>query len=143
MRRISLLTLALMAVALAVVLPAQASSHKCQPHAVSYAVSGTLVSGTLSADPGTKKTYSGTLTVHVTKTNHHGKADKGQTKLYTLSHAHVSFGAGVDKTSPAAASGVHLKGKITTLAKKCNQTGCAPTITIKKVELHRARSHKS
>jgi hypothetical protein len=97
-----------------------------------------LVSGTLSSDPGKKQTYSGVLTVHVTKTNDHAKADKGQTKTYTLSHAHVSFGAGVNKTFPAVGSRVDLKGTITTLAKKCDQTGFTPTVTIKKVEIHRA-----
>jgi hypothetical protein len=78
------------------------------------------------------------LTVHVTKTNDHAKADKGLTKTYTLSHADVSFGAGVNKTSPAVGSRVHLKGTITRLEKKCNQTGFTPTITITKVAIHRA-----
>jgi hypothetical protein len=139
MKRISLLTLALIAVAVPVAVPvAQASSSKCQPHAVAYRVSGTLVSGTLTADLGTKKTYSGTLTVLVTKTNEHAKSDKDLTKTYTLSHVDVSFGAGVNKTTPVAGSKVHLKGTITTLEKKCSQTGFTPTITIEKVAIHRA-----
>ncbi len=137
MKKIALLAmLALVAIAVAVVAPAQAS--KCTPHAVSYDVKGTLVSGTLSKDPGKKKTYSGSLTVHVTHTNNHAKADKGTTKTYTLSHAHVSFGAGVNKTAPAAGSRVHLKGTITAVPKKC--PAITPTITIKKVEIHKAKS---
>jgi hypothetical protein len=138
MRRISLLALALMAVTVAVALPAQAASKKCQPHAVSYRVSGALVSGTLTPDPGTAKTYSGMLSVQVTKTNKHATADKSLTKTFTLSHADVSFGAGVNKTFPAAGSRVNLKGTITTLTKKCSQTGFTPTITITKAALHRA-----
>ena len=148
MRRISLLALALMATTVAVAVPAQAANHKtasnkCQPLAVSYVVSGTLVSGALTADPGTAKTYSGTLTVHVTKTNNHAKADKSLTKTYALSLADVSFGAGVNKTSPAAGSRVNLKGTITTLAPKCSQTGFTPTISITKVEIHRAKTPKA
>jgi hypothetical protein len=77
--------------------------------------------------------------VHVTKTNDHAKADNGQTKTYTLSHADVSFGAGVNKTSPATGSRVNLKGTITTPAPKCSQTGFTPTITITKIAIHRAK----
>jgi hypothetical protein len=147
MRRISLLALALLATSVAVAVPAQAAKtkptpSKCQPIAVSYVVSGTLVSGTLTRDAGKTKTYSGTLTVHVTKTDSHAKADKGLTKTYTLSHAKVSFGAGVNKTSPAASSRVTLKGTITTLAPKCSHTGFTPTITITKVEILRAKTPK-
>ena len=151
MRRISLLALALMATTVAVAVPAQAAKkgptgptgNKCQPHAVSYVVSGKLtVVGALVADPAPAKTYSGTLTVHVTKTNNHAKADKSLTKTYTLSHAKVSFGAGVNMTSPAAGSKVNLKGTITTLASKCSHTGFTPTITITKVEIHRAKTPK-
>jgi hypothetical protein len=145
MRRISLLALALMATTVAVAVPAQAANtkptpSKCQPHAISYVVSGMLVSGTLTRDAGKAKTYSGTLTVHVTKTDNHAKADKNQTKTYTLSHANVSFGASVNKTSPAAGSRVTLKGTITTLAPKCNHTGFTPTIATTKVEILRAKT---
>ncbi len=154
MRRISLLALALMAITVAVAVPAQAAkkgptgptgptSNKCQPHAVSYVVSGKLtVVGALAADPAPAKTYSGTLTVYVTKTNNHAKADKSLTKTYTVSHANVSFGAGVNKTSPVAGGKVNLKGTITTLASKCSQTGFTPTITITKVEIHRTKTPK-
>jgi hypothetical protein len=64
--------------------------------------------------------------------------DKGLTKTYTLSHVDVSFGAGVNKTAPAAGSRIHLKGTITRLEKKCTQTGFTATTTITKVALHRA-----
>jgi hypothetical protein len=42
-------------------------AQKCQPHAVAYIVSGTLVSGWLTAN--SDATYSGSLTVQVTKAN--------------------------------------------------------------------------
>jgi hypothetical protein len=131
--------LAVMAlVALAVAIPAAAKSpppksHKCKPHAVSYRVAGTLLSGALTANAD--GTYSGTLTVHVTRANHHAKADKGTDKGYTLDHAKVKL-HGENPAALTAGSRVHLKGTITTLAKKCDQTGFTPTVTIKKAVIH-------
>lgn len=114
--------------------PHPPKSHKCTPHAVAYRVGGTLVSGSLTQDAGTKKTYSGTLTVHVVRANKHAKADKGTDKAYTLDHARVHLG----KLDPAAlpvGGRTNLKGTITTLAKKCDQTGFTPTVTIKKADI--------
>ncbi len=144
MRRIVLLaTLALAGVAVAVAVPAQAAKpKKCSPHAAAYDVKGTVVSGMLTQDPGKKKTYSGTLTVKVTHTNAAAKADNGQTKTYSLSQAHVSFGGGVNHTSPAAGSRVHLQGTITVLPKNCPTTGFTAKVTIKKVEIDRAKKTK-
>jgi hypothetical protein len=131
MKRIALLSgLAVLAVAV----PAQ-GSHECQPHKVSYEVSGTIVQpGSALVQTG-KHTYSGTLIVHVTKTNNHAKADKGSTKSYTLTNAKVDFEHGVNHTAPAAGSRVHLKGTITTLPKHCSHNGFTPTIAIHKVEI--------
>ncbi len=134
MKRIAFVAAAL--ALMAVVVPAQAAKHKCVAHAVSYEVSGTLAStGSLTAN--SDRSYSGTLTVHVTRANQHAKADKGTTKTYTLDHAKVTFGNGVDKSAPAAGSRVNLKGTITTLSKKCAGP-FTPTITIKKAEIHTA-----
>jgi hypothetical protein len=141
MRRIAFLAMAVLALA-AIVVPAQAAKpkptppkSKCVAHAVSYEVSGTLTTaGALTAN--SDGTYSGSLTVHVAKTNNHAKASKGTTQSYTLDHAKVTFGHGVNKSAPAAGSRANLKGTITTEPKKC--TAFTPTTTIKKVELHRA-----
>jgi len=142
MRKITFLTV--MALALAVIaVPAQASKSKprspkpkCVPHAVSFEVSGTLTTaGTLTAN--TDGTYSGSLTVQVTKTNNHAKTYKRTTQSYTLNHARVSFGHHVSTTAPAAGSRANLKGTITTESKKCGTF--TPTITIVKVELHAAK----
>jgi hypothetical protein len=124
--------------ALAVAIPAGAKSapphsHKCKPHAVSYRVAGTLLSGALTSNPD--GTYSGTLTVHVMSANHHAKADKGTDKAYTLDHAKVKL-HGENPAALTAGSRVHLKGTITTLAKKCDHTGFTPTVTIKKAVIH-------
>ena len=109
-----------------------AKSHKCTPHGVSYRVSGTLLSGSLTQN--SDKTYSGTLTVHVTKANHHAKADKGKDTTYTLDHAKAKL-HNADPAALAANSRVNLKGTVTTLAKKCDQTGFSPTVTIKKADI--------
>jgi uncharacterized protein with von Willebrand factor type A (vWA) domain len=91
-------------------------------------VGGTLVSGTLT--PGSGK-YDGTLTVHVTKANKHAKADKGNDVTYTLSNAKLEL-HGENPLALTADTRVKLNGKITTLAKKCDQTGFTPTVTIKR-----------
>jgi hypothetical protein len=108
------------------------TSHKCTPHAVSYRVSGTLVSGSLTKN--SDGTYSGSLTVHVTRTNHHAKADKGTDKAYTLDHAKAKL-HGADPAALATGSRVKLKGTITKLAKKCDQTGFQAATTIKKADI--------
>ncbi len=144
MRKFSLLVLALLALTVAVAVPAQANNkpgNKCQPIAVSFVVSGTVVSGALTRDAAPAKTHSGTLMVHVTVTNSAAAAVKGLTETYTLTHAHVSFAVGVNRTAPAVGSRVNLKGTITTLAPKCSLTGFTPTIVIKKVEIRRAKTH--
>lgn len=116
-----------------------AKSHKCQPHSVSYRISGTLMSGSLTQN--SDKTYSGSLTVHVTKANHHAKADKGTDKTYTLDHAKAKL-HDADPAALAANSRVNLKGKVTTLAKKCDQTGFTPTVTVKKVDIKPPKAPK-
>src|SRR5207249_4246457 len=146
MKKLMLLT-ALFAAAL--VLPAQAKpahpphpvkSKKCTPHAVGYKAAGTLVSVSLtqSAGAGTAKRgddrYSGTLTVDVTKANHH--APTGD-QTYTLANVRVRFydrdhNHVADEPKPGDRVKVH--GKITRLPKKCDQTGFTPTITVRKVD---------
>ncbi len=144
MKNIIVLALAL---AIAVVAPVQArdakhppTSHKCTPHAVSYRVSGTLVSGSLTKN--SDKTYSGTLTVHVTSANDHAKGDKGTNRTYTLDHAKAKL-HGANPASLAANSRVNLKGTVTTLAKKCDQTGFTPTVTIKRADIKAPKAPKA
>jgi hypothetical protein len=113
------------------------NSHKCKPHKVGYVVSGTLVSQTLTKNAD--GTYSGGVIVTVTHTNHHAAGDKG-TKTYTLTNVHVTFGladtnndgsVGLDDLK--AGDQVKVIGKITALAKKCNQSGFTATTTIRKI----------
>lgn len=107
-------------------------SQKCKAHNVAYVVSGTLVSQTLvkNADG----TYSGGVIVNVTHTNHHAAGDEGMTKSYTLTDARVTFDNGsVGFAGITTGDRVKVIGKITTLSKKCSQTGFTAVTTIRKV----------
>jgi hypothetical protein len=114
-------------------------SHKCATHEVAYVAHGTIVSWSPTAPTGNGP-YSGTVTVLVTKVNHH--ANKGS-QPYTLTGAKVRFDQGT--TSPATGDPVTLIGKIAVApaAKKgCTTvTGTtAGTITITKVDVHALKS---
>jgi len=139
MRTTVLIAVVLLAVAAPVQAkgPKPATAQKCQPHAVSYVVSGTLASGSLTANAD--GTYSGTLTVNVKKANHHAKVAKGTTTTYTLTNASVKT-HGENPAALTANSRVHLAGTITTLAKKCNRTGFTATVTIQKADLKPPKS---
>jgi hypothetical protein len=109
------------------------TSHKCVPHKVSYRASGKLVTWGLTKNAN--GTWSGTLTVHVTRTNHHAKPDKGKDVTYTVTDAKVRLGHGVSNP-PVAGNRVELKGTVTTIAKKCNKPYFTPTVTITKIVVH-------
>jgi hypothetical protein len=115
--------------------------HKCVPHGVAYIARGTLVSQTLSENPD--GTYSGTVTVDVTRTNRHAASDRGTTQTYTLTGARVKLviadinndgSIGLDDLQ--AGDRVKLIGAITTLAKRCNQDGFTATTTIRRIVFH-------
>ena len=73
----------------------------------------------------------------MTKANHH--APTGD-QTYTLTDARVKFHHGVSATEPAAGSRVKLSGTITELPNKhCATTGFTPTITVKKVDIKKAK----
>jgi hypothetical protein len=117
------------------------NSHKCTVHKVAYVASGTLVSQTLTKNAD--GTYTGDVTVNVTKTNRHARADKGTTKTYTVSNAHVSFGladtnndGSVGLDDLAANDRVKVIGKITTLAKKCDHSNFTAQTKIRKIVFH-------
>ncbi|HEX3391616.1 MAG TPA: hypothetical protein VHS55_03555 [Solirubrobacteraceae bacterium] len=117
-------------------------SHKCIPHNVAYVASGTFVAQTLSKNAD--GTYSGSLTVDVTHTNHHAAGDLGMTaKIYTLTGARVrvdiadvNHDGSVGLDDLQAGDRVKLIGSITTLGKKCDQTGFTAQTTIVKVVFH-------
>ena len=156
MRKIALVVLAIVAV---VAIPAQAhstkshapkspqsKSHKCKPHSVGYNARGTLVSQSLTQTKGTDTPnnhgddrWSGTLRVNVTKVNHHAATGPQD---YTLDNDRVIFyDANHDGTADAPQQGdrVKVKGKITRLNRKCDQTGFTPEVNVRKVEFKQAQ----
>lgn len=116
-------------------------SHKCAPHKVGYVASGTLVKQTLTKNAD--GTYSGEVEVEVMRTNHHAAADKGKTVVYKVMNVHVTFGltdtnndGSVGLDDLAKGDRVHLNGKITALAKGCNQSGFTAETTIRRIIFH-------
>lgn len=122
------------------------NSHMCVAHDVAYVASGTLLSWTLTKD-ASANTYSGELEVEVTKTNHHALADAGKTVKYTVSGVHVNFALAdtnkdgtVGPDDLAKGDRTRLIGKITRLAKKCDQTGFTAVTTIERINFHEPRA---
>jgi hypothetical protein len=136
-----------------------AHPHRCQPHRVAYIASGLLVSQTLTLDDGSNPppttstvaalhqdggdTYSGDVTVDVKRTNHHAAADKGKAVTYTVSHVRVRFGmpdangdGKVDLTDVQPGARVKLIGKVTKLARRCDQSAFTPETTIRQIVFH-------
>ena len=133
-------------------------SHRCTPHGIAYVAAGTLRSQTLvldgrggpgptvattSADGFAKPTYSGDVTIDVTRTNRHARADKGTTKTYTLDHGRVLLGlsdqngdGSVDLGDVLPGSRAKVIGKVTKLNGHCDQTGFTPALTIQKLIVH-------
>jgi hypothetical protein len=54
----------------------------------------------------------------------------------------VVFHHGVSATAPAAGSRVGLHGKITELPKGCSTTGFSPTVTVRDVDIRKAKPAK-
>ena len=116
-------------------------SHKCKPHSVAYVASGTFVSQMLAKGPNGR--YSGSVTIKVTHTNRHAAADNGTTKAYPVENVKIVF-ALADTNKDGSVGLDDLKvgdrarviGKITTLAKHCNQSGFTATTTIRQIIFH-------
>jgi hypothetical protein len=111
------------------------TSHRCAGHKVAYVASGKFVSWT--ATQHGSGTWTGTVTVHVMRSNHHAAGAKGTDVTYTLSNARVTLGN--DANPPTAGDPVHVIGKISEVGKKCMQSGFMPTITVQEVNIHALR----
>ena len=119
--------------------PAHAShppeSQKCTPHNDAYTASGQLVFwGATQTGNGR---YSGTVTIRVTRANHHAAGAKGNDVTYTLTNARVHFGKG--HNPPTAGDRAKVIGKITALDRKCDQSGFTATVTVRRVDIHGAK----
>jgi hypothetical protein len=111
-----------------------AKPHKCQLHAVAYRVSGSLVSSSLMATG--KDRASGTITITVTGANKAARnagVVKGSTQTYTLTGVRVSYAHRVAQPNPAAGTRTVVKGTITVVAPKCQNSSGAGQVTIKHV----------
>lgn len=116
-------------------------SHRCTAHSVGYVAGGLLASQTLTKNED--GTYSGELVVEVKRTNHHGASDKGTTVTYKVTNARVRFGlkdtnndGSVGLDDVATGDRVHLIGRITTLARHCDQSGFTAEKTIRQIVFH-------
>jgi len=116
----------------------QGHSKRCKKPTVSkgWVVKGTYTSWTGTQDNASdpKTTYSGTLTMTVTHTNHHAK---GATSPFTFSHAKVKFDSPT-ATGPVTGDNAKLIGKIVVARKGCATQAAAATpsvgtVTIKKI----------
>jgi len=143
-----------------------AKSRKCKPHRVAYVASGLIVDQSLvldgseptptiatasaAGDRNPRPTYSGDVTIDVKRTNRHARDDKGTTKTYTLDHARVLFGlsdqngdGSVDLLDVVAGSRAKVIGKVTKLARRCDQTDFTPELKIRKLIVHAPRTTQS
>jgi hypothetical protein len=119
--------------------------HRCEPKAVGFNASGTLVSQALTQSAGAATAtrsddrYSGTVTVDVKRANHHSPAG---TQTYTLDNDRVRYyDAAHDGTADAPKAGdrVKLEGKVTRLGKHCDATGFTPAIDVRRVSFKLAK----
>jgi hypothetical protein len=118
--------------------PGKSNPKSCSTHNEGFNAVGTLVSASLTPAAGHHR-YDGTIVVNVTRANHH--AAKGQ-QSFTLAHARVFFHHGVDATDPAAGSRVGLHGKITEQSKHCSTSGFSPSVTVRDVDISKAKPAK-
>jgi hypothetical protein len=112
------------------------TSRKCTAHEAAYIASGQFVSR--AATQSANGTWTGTITVHVTRSNHHAASAKGTDVTYPLSNTKVTFGEGGNP--PAAGDPVKVIGKVSDVAKKCTQSGSSTQITVRKVHIRAAKS---
>jgi hypothetical protein len=116
----------------------QKAGHRCKVHRVAYIASGTLAApatltqtrGADTPDNAADDRYSGTLSVTITRPNHHAKTTPSPVSVTV---ADIRLRKGVTAT-PAAGTRVKLVGKITKVARGCDATG-AGVITARKAIL--------
>jgi hypothetical protein len=103
---------------------------------VAYTAAGQFVSW--AATQSGTHTWTGTITVHVTRSNHHDRDAQGTDVTYKLTNTKVSFGDAANP--PAAGDSVHLIGRISDVARRCTPSGTAPLITVRKLHIRAAKS---
>jgi hypothetical protein len=112
--------------------PHHEAANHCEPQAVGFHASGTLVAQALTqtagADASTKQDdrYSGTVTVEVKRANH--RAPTG-TQTYTLDNDRVHFS---HDAAPKAGDRVKLYGKLTRARHGCAEPA-TPAVDLSRV----------
>src|SRR3954447_5279142 len=114
------------------------TSKSCTPRKKAYVAAGTVEAAALTKNAD--GTYDGTLTVAVTKTNHHARPHKGTSQTYTLDDAKVKLadadGNGtIDAADAQPGQRAKVIGKITVLKKRCDASAFTPTVTVRKATL--------
>lgn len=117
------------------------TSHKCMPHNVAYVESGTIDATTPSTlAKNSDGTWSGTLVVDVTRTNHWARADRKTTVTATFTNAKLHVRLADKATGFTAGERVTLIGKLAVVAKKCTATGTPAMPVFRMVVVHPAKS---
>jgi hypothetical protein len=116
----------------------RSNPKSCASHNEGFNAVGTLVSASLTRASGHHR-YSGALVVKLTRVDHH--AAKGE-ESFQLTDSRVVFHHGVDATDPAAGSRVGLHGKITELSKPCSTSSFSASVTVRDVDIRRAKAAK-
>ena len=119
----------------------QGKSHKCKPHNVGYVESGTVDMTTASTlAMNTDGTWSGTLVVDVTRTNHWAKSAMGTTVPVAFTNAKLDVDFGGGTTGFTGGERVKLIGKLAVVGKKCPALTPPPTPVFRMVVVHPAKS---
>ena len=117
------------------------TSHKCAPHNVAYVESGTVDATTASTlAKNSDGTWTGTLAVHVTRTNHAARKDKDTVvpEMFTNAKLHVNFAD--NTTGFTSGERVKLLGKLATLAKRCTPPSTPATPVFRMIVVHPVKS---
>ena len=116
-------------------------SHKCKPHNVGYIESGTVDMTTASTlAMNADGTWSGTLVVDVTKTNHWAKSAKGTTVPVAFTNAKLDVDFDGGTTGFTGGERVKLIGKLAVVGQKCPALTPPSTPVFRTVVVHPAKS---
>jgi len=119
-------------------------SRKCMAHHPAFVESGTVDSTTPSTlAKNADGTWSGTLVLDVTRTNHWARADKSKTVTYTFTNAKLTVKFDNGTTGFTAGERVKLIGHIAAEGRHCTSTGTAAAPEFRMVTVHPVRSTDS
>ena len=121
----------------------RASEHskRCEARHRAFVESGTVDSKTPSTlAKNADGTWSGTLVLDVTRTNHRALADKGKTVTYTFTNAKLRVKFDNGTTGFTSGERVTLIGKLASERKRCTSDASAAAPEFRMVIVHSASS---